>query len=387
MKFCEILPLRTVSGSDRIPRTPTTPARTTTYRLPNKLLENAPFEYNRSAQPDTFMDGRGRNLSFEFGPFHADMLTRRLSRDGKPLTLTAKAFDTLAVLLAHRGETVSKIDLMNAVWGETSVEENNLTQQISALRKVLGERARDHKFIVTVSGKGYCFVAPVKELSEAAAAEDRTVFAASASQGNRKQRLRLQLIGSDSLFGGGLAVTYVFVVCFAVVLFGGQNSQSRPQSVAVLTFRSLDAGDEPLGAGLRDTLRARLGSIEDITVRPTAPDVAEQNALEAGRRLHADVVLTGSIQHDEGRLRVAVEMVDIAGERVVWGGTFDETSSNIFELQDSIASEVVRVLRGSHSPAPRSEVRGPANQLEFNAAEFVRSSQPLHAAGTPTAIT
>ena len=225
----------------------------------------------------------------------------------------------------------------------------------------------------------------MKELSEAAAAEDRTVFAASASEGNRKQRLRSQLIGSDAFFGGGLAVAYVFVVCFAVVLFGGQNSQSRPQSVAVLTFRSLDAGDEPLGAGLRDTLRARLGSIEDITVRPTAPDVAEQDALDAGRRLHADVVLTGSIQHDEGRVRVAIEMVDIAGERVVWGGTFDETSPNIFELQDSIATEVVRVLRSSHSPAPRSEVRKAANPLKVNAAEFARSSQPLHAAGSRTA--
>ena len=216
------------------------------------------------------MDGRSRILSYKFGSFQADILLRRLSRDGQPLPLTAKAFDTLAVLLANRGETVSKIDLMNAVWGETSVEENNLTQQISALRKVLGERARDHKFIVTVSGKGYCFVAPVKELSEAAAAGDSTVFAATASEANRKKRLRSQLIGSDTLFGGGLAVAYVFVVCFAVVLFGGQNSQPRPPSVAVLTFRSLDAGDEPLGAGLRDTLRARLGSIEDITVRPTA---------------------------------------------------------------------------------------------------------------------
>jgi hypothetical protein len=99
------------------------------------------------------------------------------------------------------------------------------------------------------------------------------------------------------------------------------------------------------------------------------------------------VVLTGSIQHDAGRVRVAVEMVDIAGERVVWGGTFDETSPNIFELQDSIASEVVRVLRSSHSPAPRSEVRRPANPLAFNAAEFARSSQPLPDAGTRTAIT
>ena len=65
--------------------------------------------------------------------------TRQLLRDGAPIQLTAKAFDTLVVLVANHGLTVIKDELMDAVWGDTAVEENNLTQQISALRKALGQ--------------------------------------------------------------------------------------------------------------------------------------------------------------------------------------------------------------------------------------------------------
>jgi hypothetical protein len=65
----------------------------------------------------------------------------------------------------------------------------------------------------------------------------------------------------------------------------------------------------------------------------------------AGRRLSVDVVLTGSIQRDEDRVRVAVEMVDVTNERIVWGETFDENSSKLFDLQDSIAAEVITALQ------------------------------------------
>jgi hypothetical protein len=96
--------------------------------------------------------------------------------------------------------------------------------------------------------------------------------------------------------------------------------------------------------GIRDTLRAKLGSLDDITVRPAA-DVAANDVVDAGKQVHADVVLTGSIQRDNDRVRVAVEMVDVNDERIVWGNTFDNNSSSAFELQDSIAAAVVSALK------------------------------------------
>jgi len=95
---------------------------------------------------------------YRFGPFVADLSSRTLSNNGERLLLTPKAFDTLAVLLEHAGEIVDKQTLMERVWPDAHVEEGNLSQNIFVLRKLLGENARQNRFIATVPGRGYCFV-------------------------------------------------------------------------------------------------------------------------------------------------------------------------------------------------------------------------------------
>jgi DNA-binding winged helix-turn-helix (wHTH) protein/TolB-like protein len=291
---------------------------------------------------------------FEFSEFRVDGVRRRLTRGGEILPVTSRAFDTLAVLLARRGEDVSKAELMDSVWGDTAVEENNLTQQIAALRRAFGERSRDHRFIVTVPGKGYCFVAAVRrvgdvEIPEAAIEkyEPRNGSVPtdvpaldSAAAGRLKAGLR-----TGGGLGYALAVVYVMLVALPAFFVSSTRPAEGPRtrSIAILEFRSAGVGDELLGMGIRDTLRAKLGSIEDVAVRPAAP-IPAPDVVEAGRRMNVDVVLTGSIQHDADRVRVAVEMVDVRGERIVWGNTFD-ASSGAFELQDSIAAEVAEALR------------------------------------------
>lgn len=101
---------------------------------------------------------------YEFGTFRLDPIKRVLTRDGERLPLTQKAFDTLLVLVKNSKRVVDKHELMGAVWPDTFVEENNLMQSISTLRKVLGESRKDHKFIVTIQGRGYRFVAGVREV-------------------------------------------------------------------------------------------------------------------------------------------------------------------------------------------------------------------------------
>jgi Tol biopolymer transport system component/DNA-binding winged helix-turn-helix (wHTH) protein len=102
---------------------------------------------------------------YEFGPFRIDTLKRILLRDGEVAPITPKAFDILSTLIERNGEALSKDDLMNAVWPDTVVEENNLLRNISALRKALGEKPDEHRYIVTIPGRGYRFVAEVKRLS------------------------------------------------------------------------------------------------------------------------------------------------------------------------------------------------------------------------------
>lgn len=99
--------------------------------------------------------------AYHFGPFHLDVRERRLSRGDEVIPLRLKVFDTLLVLLENAGRLVTKQELLDAVWPETTVEENNLNHNVSVLRKALGEKATGQQYIETVPRVGYRFAAPV----------------------------------------------------------------------------------------------------------------------------------------------------------------------------------------------------------------------------------
>jgi len=101
--------------------------------------------------------------SCDFGPYRLDFARRLLLRGGEPVALQQKALEILIVLVQHGGEVVSKDELMKAVWPDAFVEESNLSQNIFVLRKALGERAQENRYIATIPGRGYSFVAQIEE--------------------------------------------------------------------------------------------------------------------------------------------------------------------------------------------------------------------------------
>jgi Tol biopolymer transport system component/DNA-binding winged helix-turn-helix (wHTH) protein len=109
---------------------------------------------------------RPASHSYQFGSFRLEPDARLLWHDGQPVTLTPKAFDTLLVLVRNPGRVLTREELMQEVWPDTFVEEANLTVNISTLRKALGEHPTQHRYIVTVPGRGYRFVAEVQEMWE-----------------------------------------------------------------------------------------------------------------------------------------------------------------------------------------------------------------------------
>src|SRR4029077_5821107 len=98
---------------------------------------------------------------YRFGQFVLDPRRRTLSRADSPVSLTPKAFDVLVFLVRNPHRLVTKEELLQSVWGDTFVEEGNLTQYISLLRKALGDAAEDARLIVTIARKGYQFTAGV----------------------------------------------------------------------------------------------------------------------------------------------------------------------------------------------------------------------------------
>jgi DNA-binding winged helix-turn-helix (wHTH) protein len=119
------------------------------------------------------------SVSYLFGPFVLDPSARVLRRDGRLLVITPKIFELLVFLIQRRGQLVTKDELRSALWPDTVVEEANLAQSMSVLRRTLGDTPREHRYIATIPGRGYSFVGPVTEGEEATAAvaprPDRTV--------------------------------------------------------------------------------------------------------------------------------------------------------------------------------------------------------------------
>ncbi|HKQ93143.1 MAG TPA: winged helix-turn-helix domain-containing protein [Blastocatellia bacterium] len=116
------------------------------------------------------MNGAQREQStpfYEFGPFRVDSVKYVLTRDGEVVPLNLKAFEILLALIQNRGQVLEKNELLQRVWPDTVVEENNLARNISALRKALDEQPNAHHYILTVPGRGYRFVASVREVDGA----------------------------------------------------------------------------------------------------------------------------------------------------------------------------------------------------------------------------
>src|ERR1700692_2967698 len=117
--------------------------------------------------------GKGRESSpadgylYRFGQFALDSRKRTVSRADSPISLTPKAFDVLLFLAQNPNRLVTKEELLQAVWGDTFVEEGNLTQYVYYLRKALGDNSEDRRLIVTIARKGYQFTADVS-VAEAA---------------------------------------------------------------------------------------------------------------------------------------------------------------------------------------------------------------------------
>jgi len=264
-----------------------------------------------------------------FGPFTLDLDRRVLLREGTPVPLTPKTYDTLALLVRNSGRVVGKGELMDALWPDAVVEENNLNQQISTLRKVLGDRAEEGRYIKTVPGHGYRFVAsPALPVSDP---PDLPVP-------RRTHRLIPAAIALILLVAGGVWLWFSRTPHAPV---------SQPRSIAVLPFKSLSGGDEYLGLGLTDVLITRLSNVRGMIVRPTSAVRRygqEADPLAAGRRLHVDAVLDGTIQRMNDRVRITVRLLNVADGVALWGDTFDDRFTGFFAVEDSISERLTRAL-------------------------------------------
>ncbi len=288
---------------------------------------------------------------YEFGEFRLDSAKRLLFKaDNESIPLMPKAFDTLLYLVQNSGKVIEKDELMREIWADTIVEENNLNQNISILRKVLGEKRGDHRFIATIPGHGYKFVADVREVSNR---ESESEIAD--PEAEEKKYQPPQTADFISRYKVPIAAVLVLIAAISAVYifyFRQKSSSERPpRSIAVLPFKPLVAGDrdEVLEMGMADTLIAKLSGQQEIVVRPLSSvrrfGNLEQDPQTAGRNLGVDLILDGSIQRAKDKIRVNVRLINVLDGASLWSGTFDEKFTDIFVVQDAISEKVSEALK------------------------------------------
>ncbi|HEV2828419.1 MAG TPA: winged helix-turn-helix domain-containing protein [Pyrinomonadaceae bacterium] len=310
---------------------------------------------------------------YEFGRFRVKADERVLRRGEELVSLTPKAFDILLTLLENAGRIVNKDDLMKKVWPNTFVEEGNLTQNVSLLRKALGETANGPQFIETVPRRGYRFVAAVNHGNgneQETSVQNRSIPPVTSAQANFQStepvprlvnsgpwtldvRRWTFLSGRASAVAITLAVVLVAIV--GIAYFSGRdNAGASPaaiQSIAVLPF----VDDSPNGdAGFLDdeiaeSLVNSLTKLPKLRVVPRSVMVSYKgrnvDPRKVGEELNVRAVVTGRIRRLGDTISIQADLVDLDSVSQIWGQHYDRRLADILLVQEEISRDIFENLR------------------------------------------
>jgi TolB-like protein/DNA-binding winged helix-turn-helix (wHTH) protein len=320
-------------------------------------------------------------VTYEFEGFRLDTERRRLlaAPSGESIHVSPKVLDTLIYLVERRGELVEKEALMQAMWPRVVVEENNLDRNISTLRRVLGEKAGENRFIATVPGRGYRFVAAVTT----AGGERTPAVTAGPAESRQTPAVALPTTAPRATrrrFAQALAAVVPVAVVLALAvtvgwsvgkrLSNGDASVQRAAEPAVAKPASHDrtvprasvavmplanrTGDPSLryiGDGIADELIYALTRVKGITVPARTSSFAYRDrdidVREIARDLGVATVLEGSLQRGGDTVRLIVRLVDAHTGFHIWSQSYDRRADDLLGLQAELASEVVQSLTPS----------------------------------------
>ena len=287
----------------------------------------------------------------EVGRFRVDPARRRLFDGDVPVAVTPKVFELLLAFVERPGTLLSKNDLIQILWPDVAVEDNNLTHCIAKLRRALGDDIRERHFIVTVPGQGYRFVAAVQAIG---------VADGGAGLGTRPRET--------------------------------PTGQARVSRLLVLPLRILREGSEDdfLAFSVPDAITNSLCGLESLTVRSSAAaarfanDPLDLEAIASGADV--DAVLQGTLLHGGDEVRISAQLLHVPDGTVLWSGVAQARRGDVFQLQDSLTRRIVDALAVQLTPRDRQLLRhdvpasGHAYELYLRANQLSHDARHLHTA-------
>jgi TolB-like protein/DNA-binding winged helix-turn-helix (wHTH) protein len=323
------------------------------------------------AEPTDILDDLGKHREssladdylYHFGQFALDSRKRTLSRADSPVSLTPKAFDVLLFLVQNPNRLVTKEELLQAVWGDTFVEEGNLTQYISHLRKALGENSEDARLIVTIARKGYQFTGDVT-VAEAADTARRLALRFPVTEGSRASAQpalkyaeeipkRSRQWWKDAIVGAFAVVLVVTGYLLWRHFRGQQPPRSEKIMLAVLPFANLtgDPNKEYLADGLTEEMISQLARLNPeqlgVIARTSVMGYKNKDTRldQIGRDLSVQYVLENSVRANGIQIRLTAQLIQVKDQTHVWSQDYDYPAKDVLVVQDDVAKAVAREIQ------------------------------------------
>jgi transcriptional activator of cad operon len=288
--------------------------------------------------------------TLRIGDWNVDPSTDQISRNGEIIRIEARAMRLLLCLGEHAGETVSIDKLLNQVWTGVIVTPDSVYQAIASLRRLLGDDAKEPRYIETVPRLGYRLVAAVS-------AWDKQPLWAPTPPASTKVPASVRLPKRGTFLIAAIVLCLVCIAAYLLFLRALENKQAAVaagRSVAVLPFLDLTTqamDKEYFADGLTEELIDKLSKVPDLHVpSPTSSFAFKDKQLqpaEIAKSLGVTYLLDGSVRKSETTLRIAARLIRANDGYVVWSETYDRPITNELLIQDDIATEVAKALSTS----------------------------------------
>jgi TolB-like protein/DNA-binding winged helix-turn-helix (wHTH) protein len=268
-----------------------------------------------------------------------------ISRDGASVKLEPRTMRLLVCLAERAGQVVSVEQLLDAVWKDVVVTPNSVYHAVAALRRVLGDNAKEPTYIANVLRRGYRLVAPVQWIN--APPTDSGLPANLEKDGEAAER---SAKGHDRRRKLWFALP-VLIALLAVAYF--VTFKPHKAMLVVLPFENLsgDAGEEVFSDGMTEELITQLGSLDPdhlgVIARTSAMQYkgAHKNVVQIAQDLGVTYVLEGSIRGSKERVRVTAQLISSADQTHIWAQSFDRDSSDVLKLQSEVARAIAEKIR------------------------------------------
>jgi TolB-like protein/DNA-binding winged helix-turn-helix (wHTH) protein/Flp pilus assembly protein TadD len=342
--------------------------------------------------------------SIRFGEgYELDLCPRRLRRGNHVLKLERIPFEILLLLLEHPDEIVTRDQIVSRIWGQDVFldTDNSIRGAIRKLRHALKDDAETPRFIQTVTGRGYRFIAPVIAPKQVIAASEPQASAVPASDGNfvsepdgslQARRLRVveqhedrtaeipTLPGAADKHESRKGYKWLFVGTAALLSIAcllalwGWRRASRPPTpskgkivLAVLPFENLsrDPDQEFFSDGLTEEMIAQVGKLNPdrltVVARSSVAKYKGSNltAKEIGRALNADYLLQGSVRRGSDRVRVTVQLIHAQTQMDLWTESYDRELKDLLAVQDSVVQSITSQIHIALSDEQKARLASP----------------------------